>query len=58
MLALRMIPSDVIAKSREEAREVMDAGKPTSWTAAVVIVAFWLFLAAMVIAVAVRILCG
>ena len=33
-LVLRMIPPDVIAESREEAREAMSDGKPTNWAAA------------------------
>jgi len=53
-LVLRMIPPDVIAESREEAREAMSEGKPTNWAAAVVIIALWLLLAAMAIALIVK----
>ena len=53
-LVLRMISPDVIAESREEAREAMSDGKPTNWAAAVVIIALWLLLAAMAIALIVK----
>ena len=55
-LALKMIPPVVIAESREKAREVMSEGKPTSWAAATVIIALWLLLAAMTIALIVRVI--
>ena len=53
-LALKMIPPDVLAECRERAREVMDEGKPTNWVAAGVIVAIWLTLAALAVALVVR----
>ena len=46
-LALRMIPAAVLADCREQASEVMAAGKPVNRTAAVVIVVIWLALAAL-----------
>ena len=46
-LVLRMIPPDVLAESRDKARELMSEGKPTNRAAAVVIIALWLLLAAM-----------
>ena len=53
-LALKMIPPDVLAESREKASEVMGEGKPTNWTAAVAIVAIWLLLAVMAVVLVVR----
>ncbi len=53
-LALKMIPPDVIAESRKKAREAMSGGKPTNWAAAAAIIAIWLLLAAMAIALIVR----
>lgn len=53
-IALKMIPPPVLAECREKAREAMDQGKPTNWTAAAVIVAIWLFLTALAIVVIVR----
>jgi uncharacterized membrane protein YkvA (DUF1232 family) len=44
-LALRLIPAEVMAASRERAEEA--AERPTSWAAAAVIVAAWLALAAL-----------
>ena len=54
-LALRMIPAEVMAESREKAREIMRQGKPVNRVAAVVIVAIWLLAAALVIAVLIRV---
>jgi len=54
-LALSMIPAEVMAESREKAREIIRQGKPVNRAAAVVIVAIWLLLAALIIAVMVRV---
>jgi uncharacterized membrane protein YkvA (DUF1232 family) len=54
-LALWMIPAEVMAESREKAREIMRQGKPVNRVAAVVIVAIWLLAAALVIVVLLRI---
>lgn len=53
-LAVKMIPPDVLAESREKAREVTSEGKPTNWAAAAVIIAIWLLLAAMAVLLIVR----
>ena len=55
VLALRMIPPVVMAECRERAQEVMRAGKPINKWAAVVIIAIWLLLAALAIAVVARV---
>ena len=47
VLALKMIPADVLAECREEAQEIMGQGKPMNRAAAVAIVAIWLILAAL-----------
>jgi len=41
-VALRLIPTDVLAESRQKAQAVIAQGKPVNRTAAVVIVAIWL----------------
>jgi uncharacterized membrane protein YkvA (DUF1232 family) len=41
-MALRMIPSEVMADSREKARETIEQGKPINRTAAAVIIAIWI----------------
>lgn len=47
-LAVRMIPEDVLAESRREARRLVERGeRPVSRAAAVVIVVLWLALAAL-----------
>jgi uncharacterized membrane protein YkvA (DUF1232 family) len=46
-LALRMIPPVVMAECRARSEEIMRSGKPANKTAAVIIVAIWLLLAAL-----------
>jgi uncharacterized membrane protein YkvA (DUF1232 family) len=53
-LALKMIPPAVMAECREKAQEVMAQGKPVNRTAAAVIIAIWLLLAAWVVVLVVR----
>jgi uncharacterized membrane protein YkvA (DUF1232 family) len=53
-LALKMIPPEVMADSRTRAQETLANGKPISRAAAVVIVAIWLLLAALGIALGIR----
>ena len=55
VLALKMIPPAVMAECRERAQEVMAQGKPVSRTAAAVVVATWLLLAALMIVLVMRI---
>ncbi len=55
LLALKMIPPDVWAESRQRAREEMISGRPVRW-AAVVVIATWLLILALVAAVLWRIL--
>jgi uncharacterized membrane protein YkvA (DUF1232 family) len=57
-IALRMIPPQVMAECREKARTALEQGRPTNWAAAVVIVAVWLLLAALTIALVARALKG
>lgn len=53
-LALKMIPPEVMADCREQAQTAMAEGKPVSRVAAVVIVAIWVLLAALVAVLGVR----
>jgi uncharacterized membrane protein YkvA (DUF1232 family) len=53
-LALRMIPQDVLAESRQKAQVIVDRDKSTNWAAAAVVVAIWLLVAALGIAIIVR----
>jgi uncharacterized membrane protein YkvA (DUF1232 family) len=48
-LALRMIPSPVMAECRFEAQKGIDSGQPTNWIAAGVIVVIWIALFALVV---------
>jgi uncharacterized membrane protein YkvA (DUF1232 family) len=48
-VVLKMIPPPVMAECRARSQEVMSAGKPVNWAAAVVIVAIWLALAGLAI---------
>jgi len=54
VLAVKMIPPDVLTECRDHAQEIMHQGKPVNRAAAVVIVAIWLVLAASIVALAVR----
>ena len=54
-LALKMIPPAVMAECRREAHEVMAQGKPVNRSAAVVVVAIWLLLVVLAIALVGRI---
>ncbi len=54
-LALRMIPPAVMAECRVKAREVIAQGKSVNRTAAAVVVATWLLLAALAVALVARI---
>ncbi len=49
-LALKMIPAQVMAESRARAGEALRSGKPVNRSAAFVIVAIWLLLAAFAVA--------
>ena len=48
-VALKMIPEKVMEDCREKAQEIMRQGRPVNRMAAVVVIAIWLFLAALVI---------
>jgi uncharacterized membrane protein YkvA (DUF1232 family) len=55
-LAIRMIPAPVLAECREKARQAIKEKKPTNRTAAAVIVALWLSLAALAIVLVTRVI--
>jgi uncharacterized membrane protein YkvA (DUF1232 family) len=44
MIALRLIPPEVMVDARAKAEEVLRAGKPVSWVGAVIIAAIWIAL--------------
>jgi uncharacterized membrane protein YkvA (DUF1232 family) len=54
-LAIKMIPAPVLAECREKARRTIE-GRPTSRTAAAIIVALWLSLAALAILFVARVI--
>lgn len=53
-LAIKLIPSDVLAQCREQAQLELAEGKPVSRGAAVFIVGIWLLSAVLVLALVVR----
>ena len=55
-LALKMIPAEVMAESREKAKDIIRQGKPVNRVAAIVIITIWLLSAALIIALLVRVL--
>ncbi len=52
--ALKLIPPEVMAESRDKAQTMLANGKPVSRAAAVVIVSIWILLAALGIALALK----
>ncbi|MFN8472962.1 MAG: YkvA family protein [Anaerolineae bacterium] len=58
VLALKMIPAEVMAECRAQAQEVMRQGKPVNRVAAVVIAAIWVALAALAIVFVMRMFRG
>lgn len=46
-LAMRLIPYPVLQECRVRSEAMLVEGRPTNWVAAVIIVAIWLFLAAL-----------
>jgi uncharacterized membrane protein YkvA (DUF1232 family) len=55
MLALRMIPPEVMTECRERAKEISREGRPTNWVAAGVIIGIWLLVAALSVVLVLRI---
>ncbi|MFL5732051.1 MAG: YkvA family protein [Chloroflexia bacterium] len=55
VLARKMIPPEVLAECREAARERLAEGRPANWVAAAIIVAIWLLLGALGVALLARI---
>ena len=53
-LVVRLIPPTVMAECRARSAEILAQGRPTSRTAAVVIVGTWLLLTALAVALALR----
>ena len=53
-IALSMIPTEVIAESREKARDIIAQGKPVNWVAAVFIIAMWFLLVVWIVSWFVR----
>lgn len=49
MLAVRLMPPDVMAECRAEAQQRSQDGKPVNWIAAGVIVCIWLLLAGLAV---------
>jgi uncharacterized membrane protein YkvA (DUF1232 family) len=55
VLALKMIPPTVMAECREKALEIVGQGKPVNRAAAAAIIAIWLLMAALAIALVAQI---
>ena len=47
LIAVRMIPPEVMTDARAKAEEVQRAGKPTNWVGALIIGAIWIALAVL-----------
>ncbi len=55
VLVLRLIPPEVMVEARARARQGMAEGRPVNRAAAVVVVSIWLLLAALAVALVVRV---
>ena len=49
VLALKMIPKEVMTECRERSQEIMRQGKPINRIAAIVIIAIWILFAAIAV---------
>ncbi len=58
VLALKMIPPEVMAESRIQAEELLTQDRPRNWVASGMIIAIWLLLAALAVVLGVRVLNG
>ena len=50
-LVLKMIPKEVMAEYREQAKAVMLKGNPVNWIAAIVIIGIWVGLAILAVGI-------
>ena len=55
LLALKMIPPEVMAESRVKAQDIIAQGKPVNRAAAVIIVMLWILLAVLGVVLGVKI---
>ncbi len=55
-LALKMIPKDVMAESREKTKAITKEGKPKNWVAAGIIIIIWSLLTVLAIFLTLRII--
>lgn len=54
LLAIRLIPPAILDEKRDQAEALLARGRPTNWTAAAVIIAIWLLLAALAVVMLMR----
>jgi uncharacterized membrane protein YkvA (DUF1232 family) len=54
LLAIKLIPPEVLAESRVRAQTEMAAGKPTSWLVSVIIVLLWLSASTITVIIVLR----
>jgi uncharacterized membrane protein YkvA (DUF1232 family) len=58
VIALKMIPPEVMADSRAKAEEAFRSGRPVSWVGAVLVGAVWIALALLAVMLMLRLLRG
>jgi uncharacterized membrane protein YkvA (DUF1232 family) len=49
LVAVKLIPADIMAQCREQARQELAEERPANWLAAVVILGLWLIAAVFII---------
>jgi uncharacterized membrane protein YkvA (DUF1232 family) len=55
-IALKLIPADVLAECRAQAKETMSIERPANWVAAVIIGTVWLAILALLVGVGLRVM--
>lgn len=54
VIALKLIPQDVLVDCREEAQKLIGQDQPTSWWAGIIVVAIWLLVLLLIVATIAR----
>jgi uncharacterized membrane protein YkvA (DUF1232 family) len=55
-IALKLIPADVLAECRQQARETMSIDRPANWVAVLIVASIWVVILALLVVIGLRIL--
>lgn len=56
LLAIKLVPAEVMTECRQRAQAELDGRKPVNWAAAAIIMGIWLLLAAYVVSLIIRLI--